>query len=103
MSAARPTFDHKNSEDGNRAMPSYDVVHDPAAVMIHHKVITSRQLSAQDLGVYVRFGYAATMWHTPDLDLLVSEFKMPREETEAALQRLVALELLDEMPERNQR
>lgn len=80
-------------------MPSYNIVGSPEAVALPVAVISDRRLSATDLGVYARFVYAATMWTYPDLEVLVREFRMPREETEAALLRLEALGILEEMPD----
>jgi hypothetical protein len=73
----------------------YSAVHHPDSIQVTETIVNDRKVSATDLGVYARFLYAATMWHRPDLDLLVNEFHMPREETEASLVRLVAMEYLE--------
>jgi hypothetical protein len=81
-------------------MPRYSIVAAPESVALPVAAISDRRLSATDLGVYARLTYAATMWTHPDLELLVKEFRMPREETEAALLRLEALGILEEIPDR---
>lgn len=80
-------------------MTDYNIVDVPEVVVLPMAAISDRRLSATDLGVYVRFAYASTMWTHPNLELLVKTFHMPREETEAALLRLEAFGVLEEMPD----
>ncbi|MBD0671639.1 hypothetical protein [Streptomyces sp. CBMA156] len=81
-------------------MSGYQIVHLPDTVTVARSIVRDRRVSASDLGVYVRFVDAAEMFHTPDIDLLAGEMRMPREETEAAIARLVALEYLDDLSDR---
>jgi hypothetical protein len=76
-------------------MPEYAIGHNPDSVQITDSILGDQKVSAADVVVYARVAYACTMYPRPDLDLLVNEFRMPREETEAALLRLAALGYLD--------
>lgn len=79
-------------------MTRIGIAHSVDATQIPWSVINDRRLASADLGTYVRFAYAAQLYDRPDIGILVREFKMPRAETEASLQRLIALGLLEEFP-----
>lgn len=64
--------------------------HEPDALMVRHTHVTDPRLTLADLGLYVRCLWLYDVYgEHGDVDRLIWELELPREETRAGLRRLV--------------